>query len=132
MTSDDDASLERRLYVALVEQRVIDSRQAGAPAYPPVTWGEVRAELEGGVLPDCDCEPIYIDVVKEVEAPLPDVSATDVIAQELLRHDMVKMGRCSCGALVYIPGPNSSTAEPTAYHRASAVRQALRDAGFHL
>jgi len=38
--------LRQRLYVALVEQRVIDSRHYGEAPYAPVTWEDVDRALD--------------------------------------------------------------------------------------
>lgn len=43
-----DERLRQRLYVALTEQRVIDSRRYGEPPYAPVTWADVDHLLAGG------------------------------------------------------------------------------------
>lgn len=40
-----EADLRQRLYVALVEQRVIDSQKYGEAPYAPITWEEVDRQL---------------------------------------------------------------------------------------
>jgi hypothetical protein len=47
----EDERLRRRLYVALVEQRVIDSQKYGEAPYAPITWEQVDADLDSRFRP---------------------------------------------------------------------------------
>lgn len=44
-TEQERDLLRQRLYVALVEQRVIDSRHYGEAPYSPITWEDVDRAL---------------------------------------------------------------------------------------
>lgn len=51
VTDEIDTSrqgLRERLFVALTEQRVIDSRHYGEAPYAPITWDEVDRILASG------------------------------------------------------------------------------------
>lgn len=48
MADETERRLRERLYVALVEQRVIDSRKYGEAPYAPITWEDVDRVLPPG------------------------------------------------------------------------------------
>lgn len=50
-TAENDAreALRQRLYVALVEQRVIDSQHYGEAPYAPISWEDVDRVIPPGV-----------------------------------------------------------------------------------
>lgn len=57
-------TLRQRLYVALVEQRVIDSRKYGEAPYAPITWEEVDRCLTP---PDQQERPSLMEILGNVK-----------------------------------------------------------------